>query len=287
MARQGRFVRVFKAGTLAAGALFLTRCDRDRSEVTAPVAPETVASVDIPVRPLAPSPPLDRAGLIAGLAQAASVHAAGSTVSGSDPLVGRTFSLKLPFGCSGPAATGQTRDGIAHWQWGDDQTSIRLSMSPEDSLDSPLMAGAAGVSENGSPENTWEAVEGFWIERPWLATESCPAASLSTSITAPPTPQTVGLVALFPEGSSRLGRRNGRAYQHILRTRGDLPLTPPEGGFALRLEGRIVGFPDDRAGRCVAFSPDQRPTCVAAVQLDRIAFESDASGETLAEWRVN
>lgn len=287
MARQGRFVRVFRAGTLAAGALFLTRCDRDRSEVTAPVAPETVASVDIPVSPLAPSPPLDRAGLITGLAQAASVHAAGAMVSGSDPLVGRTFSLKLPFGCNGPAAADQTRDGIAHWQWGDDQRSIRLSMSPEDSLDSPLMAGAVVVREGESPENAWEAVEGFWIERPWLATESCPAASLSASITAPPTPQTVGLVAVYPEGGSRLGRRNGRAYQHTLRASGETALTPPEGGFALRLDGRIVGFPDDRAGRCVAFSPDQRPTCVAAVQLDRIAFETAVTAETLAEWRIN
>lgn len=265
----------------------LVQCERDRVEDTVPVAPEAVPTVDIPVRPLAPPPPLSRADLITGLAQAASVYSAGSTVTGSDPLVGRTFSLKLPFGCGGPTTTGQVNDGVAQWQWGDNQTSIRLAMVPGDWIASPLVAGAVVVEDGESPENAWEAVEGFWIERPWLATEACPAASLSASITAPPTAQSVGLVAVFPEGGSRLGRRNGRAYQHILRADGDTPLTPPEGGFALRLEGRVVGFPGGRAGRCVAFSPDQRPTCVAAVQLDRVAFEAAATGETLAEWRVS
>ena len=287
MARQGRFVRVFRSVALAGGAVFLAQCDRESAEVPAPVAPETVPSIDIAVRPLAPPPPLNRAELITGLAQAASIYGAGSAVTWSDPLVGRTFSLKLPFGCRGPAATGEASEGVAQWRWADDQASIRLSMTPGDWIASPLVAGAVVVDDGESPENAWEAVEGFWIERPWLATESCPAASLSASISAPATAQTVGLVAVFPEGGSRLGRRNGRAYQHTLRAEGDTPLTPPEGGFALRLEGRVVNFPDDRAGRCVAFNPDQRPTCVAAVQLDRVAFEAAATGETLAEWRIN
>jgi len=287
MSRQGRLVLVFRSVALVGAASLLVQCDRDSAEVPAAVAPETIPSVDIPVRPLAPPPPLNRADLITGLAQAASVYAAGSTVSGSDPLVGRTLSLKLPFGCGGPATTGQANGGAAQWQWGDDQTSIRLSMAPEDWIASPLTAGAVVVESGASPENAWEAVEGFWIERPWLAIEGCPAASLSTTITAPPTAQSVGLVAVYPEGGSRLGRRNGRAYQHTLRAEGDTPLTPPTGGFALRLEGRVVGFPNDRAARCVAFNPDQRPTCVVAVQLDRVAFETAATGETLAEWRIN
>jgi hypothetical protein len=287
MARQGRFVLVFRSVVLVGAAFLLVQCDRERKADPAPIAPETVPSVDIPVRPLAPPPPLKRADLITALAQAASVYAAGATVSGTDPLVGRTFSLKLPFGCGGPAATGQESGGVAQWQWSDDQTSIRLSMVPENWIASPLTAGAVVVESGASPENAWEAVEGFWIERPWLAIEGCPAASLSTTITAPPTAQSVGLVAVYPEGGSRLGRRNGRAYQHTLRAEGDTPLTPPTGGFALRLEGRVVGFPNDRAGRCVAFNPDQRPTCVVAVQLDRVAFETAATGETLAEWRIN
>ena len=285
MSRQGRFVRVSRRLTLAASAFMLVQCDRDPTEPPV-VAPETVPTVNIPVSPLAPPPALSRAEMIAALAQAASVYAAGSTMTGTDPLVGRSFSLKLPFGCGGPASNDQSSEGLAQWQWGEGQTSIRLSMTPVDWIASPLVAGAVVVEEGDSPENPWEAVEGFWIERPWLATETCPATSLSASISAPATPQTTGLVAVFPENGSRLNRRNGRAYQHTIRAEGDTPLTPPAGGFTLRLEGRVVSFPNGRAARCVAYSPDQRPTCVAAVQLDRVAFEEAATGSTLAEWRV-
>lgn len=286
MSRQGRFVRVSRSLMLAAGAGMLVQCDQDRTEAPVPIAPETVPTVNIPVSPLAPPPPLNRAELIGALAQAASVYAAGSNVAGSDPLVGRSFSLKLPFGCGGPAASDQPSDGLAQWQWGDEQASIRLSMVPGDWIASPLVAGAVVVEDGESPDNAWEAVEGFWIERPWLATEACPSANLSTSITAPATAQATGLVAVFPQDGSRLNRRNGRAYQHTIRAEGDTPLTAPSGGFTLRLEGRVVGFPNGRAARCVAYSPDQRPTCVAAVQLDRVAFEEAATGATLAEWRV-
>ena len=51
------------------------------------------------------------------------------------------------------------------------------------------------------------------------------------------------------------------------------------------LEGRLGAFPDGRTIRCHAEGPDQRPVCVAAVQLDRVAFEDGASGATLSEWR--
>ncbi len=287
MSRQGRSVRLSRSVAFVAVALLLVQCDRDRPAVTEPSAPEAVPQVEIATGPLAPPPPLGRAELIAGLAQAASVFAAGSTVAGSDPLVGRSFSVKLPFGCSGPAVAGEDAEGVAQWRWGEGQTSIRLSMAPGDWLASPLVAGAVVTEDDASPDNAWEAVEGFWIARPWLAGDACPTARLASSISAPPSPQTVGIVAVFPQDGSRLARRDGRAYQHAIRAEGDAPLTPPAGGFALRLEGRIVGFPDGRASRCVAYSPDQRPTCVAAVQLDRVAFEEAATGSTLAEWRVN
>lgn len=287
MSRQGRSVRVFRSLALVVVALVSVQCNRDRTTSPEPPVPEVVPPVEITTGPLTPPPPLGRAEMIAGLAQAASVFAAGTTVAGTDPLVGRTFSLKLPFGCDGPAIAGEPAEGLAQWTWGQGQTSIRLSMTPGDWIASPLVAGAVVTDDGPSPDNAWEAVEGFWIARPWLAGDVCPAAGLSTSIGAPPSPQTVGIVAVFPEGGSRLARRDGRAYQHTSRAEGEAPLAPPPGGFALRLEGRIVGFPDGRAGRCVAYSPDQRPTCVAAVQLDRVAFEEANSGATLSEWRMN
>ena len=90
--------------------------------------------------------------------------------------------------------------------------------------------------------------------------------------------------AVFPTGSSRVGQRNGRAYSYSIRAEGDQPLAPAADGYRLVLEGRVVGFPGGRAIRCRTASPDQRPVCIAAIQLDRVAFES-ATGDVLGQWR--
>jgi len=287
MPRQGRSFRFSIPSVLglALMAPLLAQCDRDEPAPT-PKAPEAIRPVEIETQPLGPPPALTRAELINGLAQAASLYAREQTLEVSDPLVGRTFSLRLPFGCTGPAATEQPAEGIADWRWGPDQATIRLRLTPSDWIATPLMQGAV-VAEDAEPQpNQWEAVEGFWVARPWIATETCPAASLSSSISAPPSPQTVGIAAVFPRDGSRLGRRNGRAYEFTVRQHGDTPLAAPSAGYRLRLEGRIVAFPDGRASRCVSYSPDQRPTCVAAVQMDRVAFE-DTTGTVLSEWRTN
>lgn len=141
------------------------------------------------------------------------------------------------------------------------------------------------LAEAGASEN-WEAVEGFWIPRPWLATEACPAVRTDPLQTAAlsASPQTVGLAAVFETGGSRIGRRNGRAYEFSIRAKRGTPLAPPEAGFRMLLEGRVTSFPSGRAIECRAPGPDQRPICIVAVQLDRVAFE-DASRAVLSEWR--
>ena len=285
MSRQGRF-RYIPVLAVALAMPLLVQCEREPPE-PAPKAPEVIPPVEIATQPLGPPPALTRAELINGLAQAASVHAAGTTVQGSDPMVGRTFSLSLPFGCTGPALAGeQSAEGLAQWRWGPDQETIRLSLTPADWTASPLLQGAV-VAEDAEPQRgQWEAVEGFWVSRPWLAGDGCPSAGLSSSISAPASPQTTGIASVFPQGGSRLGRRDGRAFEFTIRPQGDVPLAAPPTGYRLRLEGRVVAFPDGRAAHCVAYSPDQRPTCVTAVQLDRVAFE-DAAGVVLSEWRTN
>ncbi len=278
-----RMRRSLPVVAVLAASIGLAQCDR---QVAPPekAAPEIVPEVAIETRPLGPPPLLTRAELINAMAQAASVHASGTPAKGEDALVGRTFSLHLPFGCSGPATTEVPESGIAQWAWGPSQETIRLSMTPGDWTTSPVVAGAV-TGTSASETATWEAVEGFWIARPWLATDGCPASSLNSSITAPPSPHTTGLASVFTADSSRLGRRDGRAYEHVIRTTGDTPLAPPAAGYRLLLEGRIVAFPNGRATRCVSYSPDQRPTCVAAVQLDKVAFEDGTTGQTLSEWR--
>ncbi|UZK66605.1 hypothetical protein [Sphingomonas sp. M1-B02] len=267
-------------------ALVLAGCGEQPPEPKANV--QTEAPPPPPRKLPAPDPVLSRGDLVGAASRAASAYAGGETSEGTDPLVGRTFSIKIAFGCSGPApAPAVSPDapavggasGLAGWSWGRDNKSIELRMTPGDWAGSALIAGSGDAPD-------WEAVEGFWMPRPWLASDGCPNVRgdpLQTANTAA-APQTLGLAAIFEAGSSRIGRRNGRAYTFTIRPEDDAPLAPPADGYRLILEGRIASYPDGRAIRCRAAGPDQRPVCVVATKLDRVAFEG-AEGKTLSEWR--
>ncbi len=270
--------RVAVLSTIAA-ALFLAQCDRNRPE---PVEAEPVAADPAPTPTIAAPTTLDRAGLLAAMTRAASAYAAGERVEGTDALVGRRFALRVPFGCNGPQPTAAEAagDGLARWAWGPENETIQLSLTPGDWLNSALISGAAGGSD-------WEAVEGFWIPRPWLTAGDCSTvrADPLQSGDGSPSPQTVGMAAVFTEEDSRVGRRNGKAYAFTIRPTGETPLTAPSGGYRLVLEGRLASFPDGRAIRCRASNPDQRPVCIAAMKLDRVAFTDADGGVLLSEWR--
>ena len=260
----------------AAAGLLLASCDRD-PEPAAPPSKPAAAPAAVPASaPL--NPVLDRRALLSAVGQAAAEYAAGGAPAATGPLVGRQFDIRLAFGCEGaeaPPADG-ARDGLARWSWGPDRETIRLSLTPGDWARSALIAG----------QDQWEAVEGFWVARPWMTADGCPSLQADPLASGPvaPSPPTVGLAAVFKTGGSRLGRRNGRAYAHTIRQAGDAPLIALDAGYRVRLQGRVAAFPDGRAIRCRAANPNQRPVCVAAVQLDRVAFETP-TGDTLSEWR--
>ena len=262
-----------------AASLFLAQCDRDTPE---PVDAEPVAAAPAPKPAVATPTTLDRAGLLAATARAASAYAAGEQMEGQDSLVGRRFALRVPFGCNGPQPTAAEAagDGLARWSWGPENETIQLSLTPGDWLNTALISGAAGGSD-------WEAVEGFWIPRPWLTAGDCSTvrADPLQSGDGSPSPHTVGLAAVFTEEDSRVGRRNGKAYAFTIRPTGETPLTAPSGGYRLVLEGRLASFPDGRAIRCRASNPDQRPVCIAAMKLDRVAFTNADGSVLLSEWR--
>ena len=273
------FPRRFAILSTIVAALFLAQCDRDGAE---PIEAEPVIVDPAPAPPNAAPAALNRAGLLAAISRAASAYAAGERMEGADPLVGRPFALRAPFGCNGPEPTAadSAGDGLARWSWGPENRTIQLSLAPGDWLNTALVSGAAAGSN-------WEAVEGFWIPRPWLGAEDCSTvrADPLQSGNGAPSPQTVGLAAVFTADDSRVGRRNGRAYAFTIRPTGDTPLIAPVGGYRVILEGRLASFPDGRAIRCRASSPDQRPVCIAAIRLDRVAFTSADSSVLLSEWR--
>ncbi|RAK52583.1 hypothetical protein [Phenylobacterium deserti] len=211
-----------------------------------------------------PQPFVGRAELLQAVAQAASRSAAGAPYDDSIPkMAGRRFELRLPFGCFGPGA------GDIAYAYDAKSQALKLTASPVDWTDTPW---AARLAHSGDVE----AVEGFWIRRPWLLVETCPVAGLSGEAGA--APETVGLAEVFETGGSRLSRRGGRAYQVTRKT-------PPEavgaGGWRLVLRGRIAS--DETPVRCANEGPETRPACLVRVVFERVAFE-DGAGQTLAEW---
>lgn len=252
----------------------LTACGEREAVDATPAPPPPVETAPIP----SPALPLSRADLIAGAAAAAGAYASGNQTGAGDPMVGRSFSVSLPFGCAGPRVGTGGLDGLARATWQDEaRSAVVLSLTPADWSESALITASSA---------DWEQVEGYWIDRTWLPGSDCPvvrADPLQAGIAFAEAPS-VGLAAVHEAGGSRLGRRDGRAHRFVLRApEGGAPLAL-EGGLRLRLEGRVQSFPDGRAFRCRAAGPDARPTCVAAVTVDRVAFETPDGG-VLSEWR--
>lgn len=277
--------RVCLAG-LAAVQL-LAACQREPPPAATP-EPDPSTTPSPPVAPPAPAV-LDRARLLEAIDLAASAYAAGQADAGEN-MASRRFVIRQAFGCRGPAAA--ATPGLARWTWGAGQKTLDVSLAPADWTKDAVFSG---------PENPWEAVEGVWIDRPWMRDDGCPAAPAPAlpptpedATSAPPgppppatplsDPQVAGLAVVFAHDGSRVGRRDGKPFAFTLRAEGDTPLQAPQGGYRLVIEGRLTAFPNGRAIRCRAASPDVRPVCIAAAEVDRVAFE-DAGGKVLREWR--
>ena len=242
-------------------------------------APTLVAATPTPT----PSPSEDaarilgRADLIALAAAAADAVARGdATPKPVRDAVGRTFTTTLPFGCEGPASV----DSKAAMRWRYDETAgaLRLNVASVD------WAPAEWWPEN-APVGV-EAVEGFWIARPWTSSESCPASSPTAASGAEPLTlpgQTLAIGQSFNSDDGRQARRDGKAYTAVIRMAPDA--VRGEQGFRLRLSGRIVAGPGGSATICrQPGGAEQRPICMIFAQLADVAIENAATGEVLATW---
>lgn len=148
---------------------------------------------------------------------------------------------------------------------------MRLTATVQDWIEAPW-------ARTLVPGESVEALEGFWIRRPWLLSEGCPAQP------SPPgaliSPETLAVAQVFEEGGSRVTRRGGRPYTVTRKlAEGE---TPPAGGFRLVLQGRLSAL-EGGPVRCLSDHPDRRPTCLVVAEFDRVAMEN-AAGEVLGEW---
>lgn len=249
---------------------------REDSEPVRPVSPSPAASA----APVATPPPLSREALIQEARAVAAAFAAGEqrTLDGADPLVGRRFTLRVPFGCDGPAS-GSTA-AQAYYEVDPERRTLKLVARPVDWSASPFGQGGDGPA-------AYEAIEGFWIPRPWTYAETCPPKGDATPSAAstPASAQTLGLATFFEVGGSRVQRRGGRPYEHVEKIESDAPL-PLGGSYRLVLEGKLAALPTGRAVRCWSESSEHRPICLFAAAIDRVAFE-DQAGTMLAEWKMD
>jgi hypothetical protein len=253
----------------------------------------------------APSPPLARADLIDAAARAADAHARGVVVAPEDgELTGRRFTLRLPFGCTGPAA--DDGEALMRWSYDPAEETLRVSVAPKVWTNAePVRTAATGIG--------YEAAEGFWIERPWLRSGDCPVMPQPAPAAEPapgaaegnqamaaagpdgvaevaPAPQaqnsrareTLALVELFKPGSRRAAQRSGKPYTVVAKLApGEINLAR---GLRVVVTGRVVPFGAGAPIVCSGDGINERPLCLIGAEIDRVAI-TDASGQRiLGEW---
>jgi hypothetical protein len=247
-----------------------------RSAGPAPAEPVVISSPPPIPTPTQAARLLERADILAMAGQAADAFASGEPLPEAvRNMASRRFELALPFGCAGPAGDGGL-DPL-NWRYSEADQALRLYADP--SSWSPADWGIAA----GTPV---EAIEGFWVARPWSSDPACPQrANAGPTGTEPVTlpGQTLAVAQFFTGNARRAGLRNGRPFESVQR----VPVSDFDAsrGFRLVLSGRIDRVPGGDPVRCIQPGGiDQRPICVVAVVLGEVRIENPVGNHVLASW---
>lgn len=237
-----------------------------------------------------PQPPLERWDIVGAASLAADAYAAGQTLpEANKALVGRNFTLRIPFGCDGPlpdkerkpqkSAKAELQPVQTGWRYTESNRALQLVFGIEDWTKADWIGSLAGDTPR-------DRVEGVWLDRPWTRAETCPvrATTEQPDETVPPPArleQVLGIAQFFEQDASRNLQRGGRPYSATVKRDG-----PPEPGsyFLLVVEGRIASYSDGQPVHCRASAPDRRPACLVATEIATVAFENPITGEQLARW---
>ena len=258
----------------ASAALAVAGCRAGDAPADNDAVAASPANDATPAKELAlPQPALDRAAFLKAMASAASARTTGAKDGLARQLDGRRFAIRVRFGCDGPAPA--TSTSALRWTHEKGGKSFGLYAKPDVSLaDEPL---------KNISNQTIEAVEGFWIPRPWQVEDACPEGQASDDEAVLPAPQLVGIAQYFTSEDSRVGRRSGRPY--VATQTIEVPEELPRTGLILLLEGRFDAWPNGAVILCTGSGRNRQPTCIASAHLDRAAFLRPEDGSVIAEWR--
>jgi hypothetical protein len=225
---------------------------------------------------------LRRSDLIALASRAADAAAAGRGVpSEVAKAEGRRFEILIPFGCEGSVA--EDSNNAMQWRYEEDARTLRVRATPTSWSVRDWWPGS-----DAGPQDI-EAIEGFWISRPWTGSESCPAAGSASAmgtdaITLPG--QTLALAQFFTADGARQGRRDGKPFETVTKAQRDD--VPGRRGFRLRLTGRIAKVPGSAPVMChQPAGPEQRPICVIGTTVDEVTIENPVTDDRLATWSTD
>jgi hypothetical protein len=268
-----------KSTAAAAFCLALLAC-RESAE---PDRPENGAVQPAQPAPLpVAEPPLNREALLLAAMRAASAYAAGSSDSDVQRgLDGKRFEMRVRFGCPDV----EPKDD-APYQSTYDPVERRLTLraAPDVSSDDPSLVGIA--------DDQVEALEGFWVRRPWLLTAACPVLPTTAGGDEPPTEpdakaperfrSRIAIAQFFTAADPRTRRRDERPYQYTTRlAEGE---QPSPAGYDMVVSGRLRRLPNGRVVTCSGSAVDVAPTCVISVIVDHVSMSRGDTGVILAEW---
>lgn len=287
------------AVALLAIAMVVGGCRRDGADPQADAGQGAAAEPDAGGTPVALPQAMNRSALLGAVRAAASAAAIGQDDSADDrKLDGRQFEVRIRFGCSGPAT--DLKGGGPGYSV-DSGNVLRVRAAPTLSAADPLVQRALAGAQV-------EAVEGFWIPRPWLLSAACPVAApaappaaaegadretdaealvpvpVGTPLRLEPVPVSprVGLAQFYTSGDKRTGRRDGRAFEATQTLPQGSP--PIAEGLDLVLSGRLRALPGRRVILCAVGGPEAPPECVVSAQFDRVWIERPGAGTPIAEW---
>lgn len=275
---------------LVAATCLLSGCEQRRSPDAErpPVAPVSPG-------PTSELPPVDstlnRQDLLAAIARAASNAALGaSDAEEQRKLDGKRFEFRMRFGCQ--SASEDQAEPSRTWRFDERRRILSLTILPEISLGSRLI----GMLQNGK----YEAVEGFWIHRPWLLEAGCPAMPSAPPEASPsPTPSphsspaplakpaaasspSLAIAQFFTSADTRTQRRDNRPYRATsVLAEGELP---SKDGYDLVISGRLQRLADGRVIACRITSAAIPPSCIVSAQFDTVAIAAPGSRQPIARW---